>query len=270
MSFGTLWFLAMAFKVKSAGDCLYPVGVCRLYSFEPLFTTLLGKGLLLMVMAFCVWRYIFEKNMVLVLWAMFLLSILIITYQESTGIFARATVYSTVLGAQLLAYYLNGRLQVFNLRKYRVLFSVQMVAAGYTLAGIAKLRASGLGWAFDIPEFALQVFKNHFFLYADSGMSTHFDRGYAIASFLLSEPVLGTMLLEIALVLEAACLVVLIGWRIRMLWGVALMLMHLGIAYIMGIGISAIAFPMVIFFINPVFWVARVFSGPRASREGAF
>lgn len=269
VTFGIMWLLAMAFKVKSVGHCLYPVGICRLYSFEPLFTTLVGKSLLLCAMAFSVWQYIREKNMITVLCMMFLLSVLIITYQESTGNFARATVYSTVLGAQLLAYILHARFMDFDLQKHRILFSVQMVAAGYTLAGIAKLRASGLEWAFRTPEFALQVFKNHFFLYADSGMDSHLERGQAIVSFLMSHPALSACMLGMALVLEAACLLVLIGGRTRVLWGIGLVLMHLGIAYVMRIGISAIAFPMVIFFINPIYWVANGLSAVRPERGGA-
>jgi hypothetical protein len=247
----------MAFKVKGAGDCLYPVGVCRIYSFEPLFTTIFGKGLLLSAMAVSVWLYIREKNMTVVLWVMFFLSILIITYQESTGNFARATVYSTVIGAQVLAYTLNSRLKDFNLSKCRTQFSIQMVAAGYTLAGIAKLRASGPEWVMSAPEFSLQVVKNHFFLFADTGMVSHLHDGTAMAAFLISNPVLSAFMLGLALWLEVACLLALTGRRIRMIWGFGLLMMHIGIAYVMGIGISAIAFPMCIFFINPVYWATE-------------
>lgn len=255
ISLGVFWFFAMFFKVLNPGICSYPVGICKLYTFEPLFGNALGRYSLIGVMMIAVWFYIKERYMLWTTLVLFSISLIIITYQESSGNFARATVYTTVWGAQFLAYLLYNIDRKFDINRYIVQFSIQMVAAAYTLAGIAKLKASGIGWIYDGPNFSLQVIKNYYFLYADSGHVQYLDKGMLIADFIVQHPLTTALLLGSALLLEFGCLIVLVSDRTRIIWGIGLVGMHLGIAYIMGIGISAIAFPMVILFINPLYWL---------------
>jgi hypothetical protein len=63
ISLGVFWFFAMFFKVVNSGICSYPVGICKLYTFEPLFGNALGRYSLIGVMMIAVWFYIKERYM---------------------------------------------------------------------------------------------------------------------------------------------------------------------------------------------------------------
>ena len=86
------------------------------------------------------------------------------------------------------------------------------------------------------------------FLYYDTGNVSFIERGKFIADQLVKYKALLTLLLAISLVLETFCIVAILNRKLKVVFAIGLLLMHLGIALIFGIGISAIAFPMVIFF----------------------
>jgi hypothetical protein len=249
-----IWAYIMFYMILSVSHCLYPTGICRLYSFEALFTAG-GKYCLYVLITWCVINYILEKRMVLTTFSMFVISLIVISFHESNGIYFRATVLSPLWGVQCLAYYQYKNNPSFDITYYRQQYVWQIIAAVYTLAGIAKIYYSGLAWINAGPSFYLQVVKNHSFHYFDSGRLDNFNQILAYGNILSSYLPVLKLLLAAALFLEVGCFLVLINKKIRFVWGMGLLLMHIFIGTVMGIGISVIAFPMIFFFLNPFYLI---------------
>lgn len=242
----------MYVMISGVSKCLYPAGICTIYSFDFLFSPV-GKVALYLMIAFFSILYLLEKSMLLTTLGLFLISVVVISFHESNGIYFRATILSLVWGVQFLAYLRKYFSPNFNIQYYRQQYIWQMIVAVYTLAAIAKLTAAGIGWGASADGFALQVVKNFAFHYFDTADSTIYLKGINIAHFFSSHPFLTTTMLSVALVLELFCVVALINTPIRVVWGIGLLGMHIGIAYFMGIGISVICFPMVIYFLHPLY-----------------
>ena len=252
-----LTFPVVTVMIFQGTECPYPTGVCKLYDFSPFFSPI-GRLALLVFYALACLLYLMERKMLGVLSLLFLLSNIIISHHESNGFFFRATVLTTVWGAQLFAYLRYKVRPDFNLGFYRINYPIQIIGATYTLAGIAKLRASGIGWFTDSSFFPVQIVKNFAFEYFDTGNSEILKNGKALAFFFIDHPQIISTLLLISLILELFCLIASLGPRVRMVWGVGLLLMHIGIAAFMGIGISVIANPMIVFFLNPLYRIEQI------------
>ena len=247
----------MFIMIKDCNEtCLFPVGICKLYTFSFFFSAG-GKVLLTLILIVSTLSYLLEINMLVSIFILFLLSCVIISYHESNGIFARATVFSVIWFAQFLTYAQKNRDPQFDIAHWRIQYSVQAIAAVYTLAGIAKISAAGWQWVLAGPSFSLQILKNHSFLYADTGNIAFIHDAENIAAQLIKHQGLLTAMLSFSLIAETFCFVATLNKRVCIFWGIALLLMHIGIAVILRIGISAIAFPMVIFFINPFQGIAN-------------
>ncbi len=254
LSFVVIWDAIMYVMISGVSSCLYPTGICSIYSFELLFSPF-GKILLYLFIAVFSILYLLEKSMIVTTLALFSVSIIVITFHESNGIYFRATILSLIWGVQFLAYLRKYISPNFDIQFYRQQYIWQMIVAVYTLAAIAKLRSAGIGWGANPDGFAIQVAKNFSFQYFDTANSTILLKGMNTAYFFSSHPLLTTGMLSVALLLELFCGIALINTPIRVIWGVGLLCMHIGIAYFMGIGISVICFPMVIYFIHPLYAV---------------
>jgi hypothetical protein len=236
---------------------LYPTGVAQFIDYSVLFSPV-GKIVLIGVLVLFSLFYMLEWNMLLTTGLLSCLSLLVITFQESNGIYSRATILTVIPAAQFGAYLIRYFRPDFNVEHYRMQFSVQMVVAGYVLAGISKIQKSGLNWFLEEKGFMIQIYKNFYFLYSDTCNPTYLQKADAIMYVFSVLPALPQFLLLAALILELFCFVVLYQPKLQVAWGIGLLLMHIGIAYLMGIGISVIAFPMVIFFVNPLYRFYRL------------
>jgi len=241
----------------SFSGCPYPTGICKLYSFAPLFSPV-GQYIFYAAFLLLSLLYLFEIKMVLATGALFLCNVIIISHHESNGVFYRATILSTIFGAQFIAYVQSYFKSGFHIRRFRINYSIQIIAATYTLAAIAKLRASGLSWINSDELFSLQVMKNYAFLYFDTGSKAILEQGKTIAYSLLKHKGIIRFFLAAALALELFCFAAIIGKKIRLAFGVGLLAMHIGIMYVFGIGMGVIANPMVVFFINPLYLFKRL------------
>lgn len=245
-----LWMPAMVLKLFQGGEPLYPSGIFMLINGHfmalPLVKWILAASMLVAGIL-----YLFEKYMHYTTAVLSMLSVLIISYQESNGIYARAAPYSLVFIGQFIAYVRRQQIE-----ENRVLYTIQLIAAAYTLAGITKVADSGINWFTEGSLFALQILKNYTYLWADTAQESYLLTGNQISTWLTTHPAYTSTLLALALILELFCLLALINGTIRMVWGLGLLGMHIGIAVVMGIGFSSIFFPMLIFFINPAYWIA--------------
>jgi hypothetical protein len=256
LSFSFFWMVIIIKMIYGVEKCLYPTGICRLYSFEIFFTPS-GKFFLTISCIILLLAYLFEFKMAYTTLLLFAISVIVITFHESNGIFFRATIFSVVWAAQSIAYFQRELNRYFDIKHFREQYACQAIAAVYILAAIAKLKASGAYWGDNANGFALQVLKNYLFQYYDSGSILILMKAEKLSGFFAEHSYITSSMLYTALFLELFCFIALINKNLKVILGIGLFFMHLGIAIFMGIGISAICFPMVIFFINPLNHLAR-------------
>lgn len=267
LSFVFIWLSVMLTMLSQNKACIFPAGICKIYCFEPLFTAT-GKRAIVALLFLFGFAYLLEYKMAATTFLLFCITAVIISFHESNGIFFRATVLSIIWAAQGMAYAIAYYNKEFDFKKWRVHYSMQMVAAVYTLAAIAKLRASGLEWVNAGPLFSLQVMKNFAINYYSTGDKDYWETGTRYALALLQNKALVRFLLATSLGFELFCFAACFNKKLQVFLGIGLLAMHIGIACIMGIGISIICYPMLIFFFNPL-WVvmqaihkiSRVFAG---------
>ena len=252
ISFAFIWGGSLMGMAKECSQMVAPVGIARWVDYSFLFRPEGKLFLLWAILLLCIF-YIWEKGMIITTTAMFFLSLLIITYHESQGIYYRNTLNTVIPGVQALAYWIAYFRKDFDVEKNRWQFTMQVIAAFYLLAGISKLQASGWEWIFSGKYFALQIMKNHSFTYFDAGNASTMAKATAQSAFFLSHNAFLVFLLGSSLLLELFAFLALLGknWRIGM--GILLLLMHLSIYWVMDIVIGGVAFNMVIFFLNPLF-----------------
>lgn len=243
-----IWLRIVHGVFLDAHQLPYPAGVCGLFDCSPLLSEntaplFYQAAVLLSVI------YLLEKWMTVTTFLMFVLSLLLFTLEESNGILNRCALYTMVFFAQAVAYYKGG----LNLKKNRIQFPVQIVAAGYFLAGTSKLLASGFHWAADAPQASIQILKNYSFSYFDSGSEVPLREGMKQANFVIEHKFFVILLFAFSLFLELTAWVAASSKRNAFIYGCMLFGMHIGIWYFMNILIQAIYYPMLIFLINPLY-----------------
>ena len=234
-----VWGFIMWVMISGVSKSLYPTGICRLYSFEPLFTSP-GKSILYVIIAIASLAYLLEVKMVLATFILSIVSLIVISFHESNGIFFRSTVLSPIWMVQCLAYYRYKLDGSFDLKYYRKQYVWQIIAAVYTLAGISKIYHSGIDWANGGPLFALQLVKNYAYIYFDNGNISDFNTAITMINKIVDHPAILRIMLGAALFLEIACFAVIISSKVRIIWGIGLLMMHIFIALVMGIGILSL------------------------------
>lgn len=253
LSVVTFWMLTLPRLITCCPKSPLPAGVYRIFNFDFLFSPI-GTALLTAALLVLCFLYLLEKWMLLTTFCWFALCAIIVSHHESNGIFERNTLLTTVMGAQFVAYLIYHFNSNFDIRKFRVQYVYQIIAATYTLSAIAKLHSAGLAWAGSGTLFSLQVIKNHAFDYFSDGNPQHIQQGQAIANTVIQHRYLITLLFGGTLLLESCCFLAVFNERFRFGYGVALVLMHLGILATTNIIIGGIVFPMVIFYLNPLYY----------------
>lgn len=255
ISYLFIWALSIIGILLFSSACPFPVGICKLYSFTPLFT-IPGKVVTITVLSIASVMYVREKYMVFTTALLAVFTCIIISFQESNGIYQRAALLTVIWAAQSFAYLAHKYNNKFNLTFYRQQYVVQIIAASYTLAAVSKIYQSGLSWPKQGAEYlAIQIIKGFSFDYFSSGNINFIESGRYISAFALHHPNIIMGLLTTTLLLEFFCFIAIIKPSFRFVYGIGLLLMHVGIMYAMNIVILPIAVPMAIFFINPLFYL---------------
>ena len=147
-AFPSLWF---------ASELTVPVGVA---SFVPLdvFLLLPVKIIVLLIASYFLLQYVYgEKKR----WATLVLSLispLIFTMEESSGVFSRVSLLTMVWVVQFLAFVLFSK-QKEGLHNRVIHFSIQMIAVAYSLSAYSKWSSSGWHWVLDGQNLDLQILK---------------------------------------------------------------------------------------------------------------
>lgn len=251
-SVAALWLSAIFLIVRGFSSSPLPIGICTWFPCDFLLHFPFNK-ILLYSSVIIAYLYIFEVKVLWTSFLMFLISLLVFTIEESNGILERRGLLTFIFLAQFIAYLLAHIREHFNLKKYRIQFSVQVVAAGYVLAGISKIMQSGWKWVLDGERITLQILKSHYYTYIDLGNEKWLAKGYELVNFIEAHPYLLIFLLASSLILELGAFLAIFSRRHAIIYGLLLLSMHIGIYWVMEIAIVSILFPMLIFMLNPLY-----------------
>lgn len=245
-----MWLGIFRYTSINQDIILYPTGLCAFFDCSLLtsnytFAVLIFIGVILAIL------YILEKWMPFTTFLMFFISLLIFTLEESNGILNRNSLYSMAFLAQFFAYYRNNN-NNNNLKSERIQFPIQIIAAGYVLAGISKLKESGLNWITSAPQASIQILKNYCYAYFDTGQVHYLNHGMKLVNFTLENVLFIKIIFASSLFLELFAWIAIKNKQNALIYGLLLTAMHLGILYFMHIMIVSIFAPMIIFMVNPV------------------
>ncbi len=248
ISFCWCWVGAIGISTFSHESVPYPSGICSLFDCSFLVTWHIYYGFYFTTLLLAL-LYILEKKMVVVTSLMCLMSLVVFTLEESSGILNRNTLYTLIFLVQAVAYFRNSP----SHKTERIQFPIQMIAAGYMLAGISKLTESGLGWITDAPLASIQIIKNYGFSYFDTGDISFLNEGLSKVDVLLAHPFFAKLLFAFTLFLELFAWLAVKNKLRSFIYGLLLTSMHIGILYFMNIFIEGIFYPMFIFMVNPFY-----------------
>lgn len=264
LSFGLYWLYNFHWSLWNYKQSHIPVGIANLmdlhflahYPVKVLFTAMAIASMLL---------YFSGKYLILSLWSLFVLSLLVFSAEESSGVFYRVSLLTMIWFAQLLAIiFSNGK----NNKDQLVYFSVQIIAAAYLLAAFSKWTNSGFSWVADAKYFELQALKGDYFNWATDLKAVHISTATQKVRFVAEHLFLIQLLLALSLLLETAAFLILRSKKWAFYFGVCLAFMHLGIYYMMDIFIAPVAIPMLLFLINPLYQLVRIFQ-PHLSKQNS-
>lgn len=117
-----------------------------------------------------------------------------------------------------------------------LLAAILIFSASYVASGIVKLKASKGQWIARVPSMAVQMVKaNLSDYYSKPEGDINRTMTESAPAFLTEHPVLSKCLFGSGLILELGAFVMLLSRRWAVLWGGALLAMHLGISWLMEI-----------------------------------
>ena len=254
-SLSFIWIASIAKILLLQQTISYPRSIWRWINHDWIQLPLV-KVMVFIAAAFALWQYIREKDMKRSLTVITLVSILVFSLSDSYGYFDRYDLMSCVWIAQWVAYVLLSP-EKHDIPQMRIQFSVQAVVDVYFLAGINKLVSSGWTWGLSTEAFALQVMKGNMVDYAQDGSIGALHSATYLSQIVLSYPVLFSALLSLSLFLELACVVVLFSKKLRIIFGLCFLGMHIGIAIFLKIHLLSTVPIAMFFLLNPMYLIAE-------------
>ncbi len=247
-----LWVKLASIVFNSFQTAPLPQGICKIFPCE-FFLDGFGKYLLIFTLVIVTVLYVLEIKQVFSCLIIFIISTLLFTIEESNGILNRSSLFTFVFFAQFLAYLLHSYDPTTNIKKDRIQFSVQVIAAGYTLSALSKLYQSGFMWIQDGQRITLQILKSFQTLYVTDGDVKNLETAQEMVSFIENHETLVFILLGSSLILELFALIAVKSKKHALVYGILLTFMHIGIFIVMDIAIVSIVIPMILFMVNPFY-----------------
>jgi hypothetical protein len=256
ISFVIFWLNAIITIFIEDNFIPMPIGVLSFLQPNSSISVSLKLVCLILIMI-AIYFYISEKQMIWVTSFLFITSVLVFSIEESNGIFRRNDLFSFIFFSQFFSYVFKAKNIDSNIEKNRVQFSVQVIAVGYTLSAISKLNASGLNWVFDGRKMPLQIMKSFFYSYVNDGNNFFIQKGNEMIKTFNNNLYLVYFLLGFSLFLEFFAVVSIFNKKISFIYGLLLLVMHIGIFWVLDVAIKGIYIPMLIFMVNPLFlfWI---------------
>jgi hypothetical protein len=251
-----IWINVFQYCLAKGYSVPIPLGVCRLFNCS-IFLEGFGLFLITAIAYLLSVAYFFDFKMKWVTIGLFVLSVIVFTSEESSGILNRNGTFSFLFLAQSFAYWLKGS-NLAKLKHSRIQFSIQAVTVGYFLSACSKLLDSGLSWPIDGTRITLQVLKSFHYSYYTNLDGSELVKATEVIQFLNDSQNSMIAVLAASLLIEFFALTAAIDKTYARFYGFGLLLMHIGIHYFMGILIISFAVPMVIVLINPLYLVVHL------------
>ncbi|TLD70655.1 hypothetical protein FEM03_10075 [Phragmitibacter flavus] len=125
-----------------------------------------------------------------------------------------------------------------------------VIAASYVVSGIVKLIASDFQWVIRVPYLAVQLLKNNWAGFYDTGISPPAWLEQA-TRLIIDHPNLARLFFGSGLVLELTAFIVLINRQLAFWFGLALVSLHVGIFYVMNLTFNQHIAAILIFLVMP-------------------
>ena len=254
VSFSLIWILSFLLILYRYNFAPTPESIFKLFPVS-CYLSFYVKIILLFCTILFTYLYLMEKYIWWVLLGLALTSLFVFSLEDSNSDFNRNTMITGIFFAQFFAYSIKKKYFDFDIEKYRVQFSIQIIAISYTLSAIAKLKASGLNWVTDGLLMPLQIMKTNYFGYVNDANIEHIINAHQVIE-LLSKYSVGVMLvLAFTLIIEFFAFVSIFNKKYSFIYGILLMFMHIGIYLVLDVAIKGTYIPMLIFMINPLFLI---------------
>ena len=152
-----------------------------------------------------------------------------------------------------------------------VWWSVMAIAAPYVASGIVKLKATDFEWIQRVPVLAVQSIKANLSEYYSTLVQPEGFKVKAVPELIVQYPNVARLFFGTGLVLELFAFVLLLNRRICRWFGLAVVLMHMGISFLMEIEFWNHIWILLIFCVNVGDWLklttaAKAGRGTRAKR----
>lgn len=249
-----IWIPLIHSILTTYSSITLPVGFCRLFPCSIIayagFRTLIA-----ILMYFFAALYVLEYQMKWATLGVSIIALLVFSIEESNGVYSRTAIFSAIFCVQTLAYW-------FTLKPIQqaLAFSKQIIAAGYTLAGISKVLHSGF-WPAGAPYLLLQFKKGILNNYYNVGSIDAVQHQVFFLGYFSEHQTLLMVLLTGVLLLKLFAFVALINAKAIIIYGLLLFAMHIGIQMTMDIFLYPISLPMLILFLNPFYNLPRLLNG---------
>lgn len=252
------WFLSVWVALFIVDSITIKLGVCQWVDCD-FFLYQASKYLLLFSAFVFSLFYLLEFKMLMATLALSLLSLLVFSMHESFGIRDRTGGLTLIIVVQFFAYFLNYREgNTVKLHSRRVLYSIQVIVACYTLSGLSKLVDTGWSWFLKSDLLSLQVLSSYMNAAISNGSLVLTDAQQEKLDLIMAYPLIISAGMLGTMILETFAFISLISKRWQLIWGVGLLAMHVGIYLIMDIKIGAFWIPLTIFFFNPLYYIGNV------------
>ncbi|MCB9365500.1 MAG: hypothetical protein H6587_13085 [Flavobacteriales bacterium] len=225
------------------------IGICHLFNCNLLAYNFIKFSIIFSAIILSI-LYILEKWMLLTTLGLSFISMYIFSAGNSNGIFYRSEVLSAILIVQFFAYlffYFNKNKPTLELNRFR--YPIQVIAAIYVLSAIKKLKTTGFSWVLKNEEFAAQAKK--------SIQIEHANWGFDILSYanfiyetLSNNPNFVILILVISLLIELFAFVMIFSKKLTTIYGIILLLFHLGIFLTMFVYVPPIIIILITFVLN--------------------
>jgi hypothetical protein len=252
ISFSLLWILLFTVILFKYSYVTTPESIFKLFP-EDFYLSPNTKITLFIANLILIYCYVFEKYIWLSLFGLSLTSLFAFSLEDSNSDFNRNTMITGIFFAQFLAYSIKKKYYEFDIEKYRVQFSVQIIAISYTLSGISKLRISGLNWICDGLFLPLQIMKTNYFSYVDDFNIKHINNAFYVINEFNNYFFIVIFILAFTLTIELFALFSVFSKKNAFIYGLLLMFMHIGIYIVLNVAIIGAFIPMFIFMVNPLY-----------------
>lgn len=258
VSFALAWMYFAFPSLWSAVEISIPVGIAKFISLE-IFIWPPMKIVLMLIAFILLINYVRNQYSFLSLCTMSVISIVIFTIEESSGVFNRVSLLSMIWIAQTVALgiFFKSTQDVYN---RMIHFSLQVISVAYLLSAYSKWSTSGLHWAIDGKYLDLQILKGYYFHWTDKGDYSQIRQGENMAQLMGANQLVIQITLLFSLFIESCSFLLLWKRNVTFKYGLLLLAMHVGIYIVMGILIWPVILPMVIFTLNPLYHAATLSS----------